>query len=203
MIEILHKGTGWIVVNKPGGLSVHNLEDPESLLTKLENQKLKGFNPVNRLDKETSGIMVLSREAEITSEFQKILSSRDTLKSYRAIVRGGFLENAKEGVWIQALSDKSEGRKNPQGVKENRKRCETHYEVLTHNDYVSYMKFDIKTGRQHQIRKHCALNGHHIIGDARYGDLKHNKMIKSRYGFEGMALHAYHLMFEFRGEKWR
>ena len=63
-IEILQDNKTWIVVNKPNGLSVHNNEDETNLLRELEKQGHFGLAPVNRLDKATSGIMILSSESE-------------------------------------------------------------------------------------------------------------------------------------------
>ena len=59
------------------------------------------------------------------------------------------------------------------------------------------MQFKIETGRQHQIRKHCINQKHQIIGDARYGDIKFNTLIKKKYSYKEMALHSYKLNFNY------
>ncbi len=202
-IEILHENKEWIVVNKPTGLSVHNDEDATNLIKRLEEQKLKGFSPVNRLDKETSGIMVLSSESGVSAKLQAALSNKTTSKSYLGIVKGSFPKDKMKGVWTQELTNKAEGRLNPLGVKKDRVNCRTNYEVLNMDKYLSLLLLRLETGRQHQIRKHCINDKHQIIGDTRYGDKKFNALIKKKYSFSNMALHSYMLNFELEGHEFK
>lgn len=202
-IEILLKKKDWVVVNKPSGLSVHNNEDKTNLLQELKAQGLEDFSPVNRLDKETSGIMVLSGNSEISSKLQASLSAKSTSKIYFAIVKGNFTKEQMSGVWKQDLTNKAEGRKNPLGVKSNRVKCTTNYIVLKSEKYLSLLQFKIETGRQHQIRKHCILAKHQIVGDSRYGDKKFNSLISQKYSFDEMALHSHQLSFIFESKTYQ
>jgi 23S rRNA-/tRNA-specific pseudouridylate synthase len=197
MIDIIENNSTWIIVNKPAGLSVHNAEDKTNLLQELEVQGLMGFSAVNRLDKETTGLMVLSSDKKVYKALQAAFSSDNCTKTYKAVVKGQFKEDQLSGSWDDDLTDKAEGRDNPQGITKSRVKCLTHYKVLKTSKYLSHLELKLESGRQHQIRKHSVLNKHQIIGDARYGDRKLNSLIKKKYSFRDMALHSYKLNFYF------
>jgi RluA family pseudouridine synthase len=191
-IQILHRTDQWMAVNKPAGLSVHNDEDASNLLKDLKVQEnLTGLFPVHRLDKETSGVQLLALQKEAASELATQLQSRSVSKFYQGIVAGKL---PNEGRWNDPLSDKAEGGKNPAGISAERKPCETSFKLIRQSDYFSWAEFQIHTGRQHQIRKHCALHGRALIGDLRYGNPKYNQKISDLYQFHRMALHASRLI---------
>jgi tRNA pseudouridine65 synthase len=195
-IEIIHQTNEWICVNKPSGLSVHNQEDETNLKEVLLKQlDLEWLQPVHRLDKETSGLILIALTKSSLKALGQIFEAHSIQKKYRGIVKGNLEQDL--GSWSSDLTDKGEGRNNPQGQKKNRKSCVTHYKIISKNKYFSLCEFTIETGRQHQIRKHCALSKHHLLGDNRYGDKKYNKKISNLYNFNRMALHAYELKFQF------
>jgi tRNA pseudouridine65 synthase len=202
-IDIIENYEEWIVVNKPAGLSVHNPEDKTNLLKELKEQGFLDFHAVNRLDKETSGIMVLSKNSKVTAELQKTLEHESTSKTYLAILRGAFKEDKLTGTWNDAITNKAEGRKNALGVKAQRVNAVTHYEVLNSNKFLSYVRLTIDTGRQHQIRKHALVHKHEILGDKRYGDKKYNLLIAKQYDIESMTLHAHKLSFKFEDVRYK
>jgi tRNA pseudouridine65 synthase len=191
-IPVLHQEADWLAVNKPAGLSVHNTEDSENLLTLLSRQlKTSSLHPVHRLDKETSGIQVLALSHQAAARLAAQFQDRIVSKYYQGVVAGKLPES---GVWNDPLSDKGEGQKNPAGLAQDRKPCETTFKVLRRSDYFSWAEFQIHTGRQHQIRKHCALHGRALIGDPRYGNPKYNQKISELYQFRRMALHSSRLI---------
>jgi 23S rRNA-/tRNA-specific pseudouridylate synthase len=196
-ISILHHGDNWVVINKPPGLSVHNAEDQFNVLTCLNLQLGGTWFPVHRLDKETSGIMILASKKTKVAELNVALSNT-AIKRYRGIVRGCL--NPNESHWRQSLTTRAEGSRNPRGLSKDRVEAHTEYVVLSKNTYLTAVSFTLHTGRQHQLRKHAALNNHSILGDKRYGDRRYNRMIRERYAFEGMALQAYHLEMEMKGK---
>lgn len=200
-IEILFKKKDWIIVNKPPGLSVHNNEDETNLLKVLEEQGFPDLSPINRIDKETSGIILLGSSSSVCAKIQTILQDKTTIKTYLGILRGSLSKGESKGRWDVDLTNKAEGRKNPLGVKKERVKCITNYEVLNENKYLSFVKFTIETGRQHQIRKHAVLDKHQVIGDSRYGDKKYNNMISKKYSFSNMALHSAGIEFVLDKEK--
>lgn len=202
-IEILQNKNNWIVVIKPAELSVHNNEDETNLIKMLSLQGFMNYSAVNRLDKETSGIMVLSSDSETSRNLQASLRDKSCSKKYLAVVKGAFAKNTEEGTWRQELTNRAEGRKNPLGIKSERVKCVTHFKVLKTSKYLSFMEFEIETGRQHQIRKHCVTQKHQIIGDSRYGDNKFNSLMKKKYSFAEMALHSYKLSFNFENLEYK
>lgn len=188
MIELVHQNPDWIAVEKPSGISVHNAEDPENLISKLAKQlSVPTLFPVHRLDKETSGIQILALNPKTAAALATEFQQRAVVKVYQGIVRGIL---AGETLWNQSLSDKAEGRKNPAGAAKDRVSCETRVRVLRSTDYFSLCEFNLITGRQHQIRKHCGLHNHSLVGDLRYGDPKYNHKMAALYGFERMFLHC-------------
>lgn len=193
-IAILFKNSDFIAVDKPVGVSVHNQEDPQNLLVRLEKQfPSQKLYPVHRLDRETSGLQVLALNDRSASLLAKEFESRTVKKIYTGILRGAL--KVTEGSWNKPLTDKSEGRKNPQGKSNERVPCETRFRVVQSNSYFSLCEFDLLTGRQHQIRKHSAIDGHALVGDSRYGDPKYNERMASIYKNDRMFLHSTHLEF--------
>lgn len=196
-IKILFQDKGFLAVDKPAGVSVHNNEDPQNLLQLLEGEiKASKLFPVHRLDKETSGIQILALNSESAQALAEEFQSRQVKKTYIGILRGQL--KTQEGIWAQPLTDKAEGRRNPEGFSKARVPCETRFKVIKVSRYFSFCEFDLITGRQHQIRKHAALARHPLVGDSRYGDLKYNEKIASLYGTDRMYLHC--SVIEIRGQ---
>lgn len=189
LIPILFQNASLLAVNKAPGVSVHNAEDPENLLLLLERQlKRRHLFPVHRLDKETSGIQILALTSESAANLAEEFRERSVKKNYVGILRGQLEQ--REGVWDRPLTDKAEGRKNPEGLSRDRIPCETKYRVLKESKYFTYCEFDLITGRQHQIRKHSTLAKHHLVGDTRYGDPKYNQRMAGMYKTDRMFLHC-------------
>ena len=197
---ILEESRLWVVACKPPGIAVHDGKD--SLLRQLE--PLVGeLLPVHRLDRETSGVMLLAKSSGAAAELQVALESDECVKRYRGVVNGVVKGNARrEGCWTKPLTPKAEGRKNPQGKSADRVPASTAYRVVSppESRFLSVVDFELGSGRTHQIRKHCAMSGHHLLGDTRYGPLAHAKKIERRYGFDGMALHAASLRVRLDGQ---
>lgn len=194
-LPVLFENQDFMVIDKPTGLSVHN-ERPgeESVLSLLP----EGVHLVHRLDKETSGILLLAKSKPVAQELSLSFQSRETTKIYVAVLRGKPVSNVFEWAW--SISDKAEGRKNPQGLAKDRKESLTKGEVIGQNKYFSLVRLQIFTGRQHQIRKHAVLAKHPIVGDPRYNEVKFNKKMAEIYGSSRMFLHAEELGFVFRGK---
>lgn len=195
MISVLEDNAFFIVLNKPDGVSVHN-EKP-SLLDWLTERKLP-VNFVNRLDQQTSGLVVVARDPKFHEPLSQALHSG--AKTYRALLRGSWKDKALALTWDLPLSDKAEGRKNPQGKSGDRKNCITRVSVVRTNQYFTEVLCEIKTGRQHQIRKHAALAKHAILGDSRYNDESYNEKMGKMYKTSRMFLHAEELKFNFQGK---
>jgi tRNA pseudouridine65 synthase len=188
-VKVIFKNEDLVVVEKPGGLSVHNNEDPQNLLSVLEKQLgVPKLFPVHRLDKETSGVQILALNSKAANELSEEFQNRNTIKKYFGITRGQLKQT--QGVWNKPLTDKAEGRKNPEGASKDRVACETRFKVVKANKYFALVEFDLITGRQHQIRKHTAVVNHPLVGDPRYGEPSYNKKMAAFYKTERMFLHC-------------
>jgi 23S rRNA-/tRNA-specific pseudouridylate synthase len=195
-LEILKQTPHFCVVHKPRGISVHN--DPGLDVCSILQKKFNApVFPVHRIDRDTSGVLICARKRTFVHSLQSALSTGT--KEYLAIVRG--VVSQKEGVWKQTLSDRAEGRKNPRGKTDIRKETHTSYRLIENNKYCSMLSLVLHTGRQHQLRKHCVLAKHEIIGDKRYGDPRYQKKMQERYDFSGMTLHAHRITFVLDGKE--
>lgn len=193
MIKLIHNDTDFAIYYKPEGYTVHN-ESP-SLKDYFEQQSINYFF-VNRLDKETSGLIVVTKSATYVEPLNEALQAGS--KKYIAVLRGSV--KFKKTDWDWPISDKAEGRKNPQGIKSDQKNALTLVNVIQQNPYLTVIEAEIKTGRQHQIRKHAALAGHPIVGDSRYNDKNYNLKIVDRFKSSRQWLHAYSLTFVYKNK---
>jgi len=194
MFEIIEERKKWMIINKPSGISVHN---EEGSVIDFFKKNGHNYSPAHRIDKETSGLLLLSKDNSFTESLQSALQSAE--KYYVAVCRGSIKEKA--GVWSNPLSEKAEGRKNPSGKKASQKKALSHWTCQKSNKYLSLLEVKILTGRTHQIRRHAVLNKHAILGDSRYGEKKYNELILKNYEFKRMALHARRLKIEIDNEK--
>lgn len=213
MIEILDENDFFCIINKPAGISIHN-ESPsvQDFLVKLN----KPAHFVNRIDQETSGLIVIAKKAELQAGLVDSLQLGK--KYYRALLRGKLTSqnsnpqksdsrnlnttDEQKIIWTKPLSDKSEGRTLPEGKKSDQKPCETHVTILRQNQYFTEISAQILTGRQHQIRKHCCLAKHPIVGDKRYNDGKYNQKIDTLFKVSRMHLYAVELEFNFKNKNY-
>lgn len=193
-IQIVENNTYFLLICKPAGLSVHN-QSP-SVADWLQAQELPRHF-VNRLDQETSGLMLIAKKPELHGELAEALDHGK--KIYRALLRSPWKSSESELVWESPISDKAEGRLNPQGKAADRVAAGTAVKIVRTNQYFTEVTAELLTGRQHQIRKHAAIAKHPIVGDKRYNEEKYNKNIEKFYGNKRMLLHAERLHFSFRG----
>lgn len=205
MIRILEENEYFIVLSKDKGVSVHN-EKPSVADYLMLNNKPLHF--VNRLDQDTSGIMIVAKSSQIHTLLSQGLETTG-VKTYGCLLRGSIdLQyksneiNASHLNWNWPITDKAEGRKNPQGVSSDRKSALTLVKVIRTNKYFTEISAEIKTGRQHQIRKHAALAKHPIVGDSRYNEPAYNSRIEKIYGSNKLQLHAKALSFYFENQNY-
>ena len=198
-IEILFEDDFIIVVNKPNNVLIHhsyyarNIKD-DTLLDILKIQQGINLYPVHRLDRKTSGILVLAKQKEDVAIFQALFNSNEIQKTYVGIVRG-FVENS---ILITSPV------KNPdtQVYKEAETNCEPLktklLDVPVHpyeNARYSLVKLIPTTGRMHQLRIHMNKISHPIVGDHKYGDRFHNRMFVNEFDCRNLFLHAHQLEF--------
>jgi RluA family pseudouridine synthase len=215
-IPILAFGRGWLAVDKPAGITIHNESGRDlcslaSALIQKETAIRKqagmdpdfGVNPVHRLDKETSGVVLLALTREAFRFFSAQFESRHVKKQYIAILHG-FLEKPEGSgswaTWSWALAKSAGGRHNPEGAGQ-RQDSRTLYRVLEHSPHYTMVEIELLSGRTHQIRRHAKLSGHPVVGDARYGPARAMAYVKRNCGFDRLALHARSLAIRLPGGK--
>ncbi|MBX2994634.1 MAG: RNA pseudouridine synthase [Bdellovibrionaceae bacterium] len=174
--------------NKPNTMSTHN-EEP-SLQAEIQKIRPGPVNFLNRLDAVTSGIVVTVRDPAKMKEYQDLWQQASTRKIYIGLHRrpNGF--EMKPQVWDLPLTDKTEGRKNPQGLSKDRVPSRTLFTPLLETRYFVLSAMVLESGRQHQIRKHAALARCEIVGDFRYGDSKYLGSLNSYVPDLRLGLHA-------------
>ena len=213
-IYILKVQKGWLAVDKPCGISVHN--DPGNDLVSLLSDKIKadqllarnlgvdssfGVHPVHRLDKETSGVILLAADNKMLSKLSDLFMKNQVKKTYITLVHGSFgQEKKKFQCWNFPLSKMAGGRNDPAG-KGRRVECKTRYKVLQQSNRYSLLEIDLLTGRKHQIRRHAKLAGHPITGDSRYGSKKSVNYLKDTLSYDRLGLHCKSLEFVPPGQK--
>ena len=190
-LNIIYEDEAYIVVNKPAGIPVHPSMDhyADSLSNGIAfyfNQigLKKKIRPVNRLDKDTSGIVIFAKNEYIQECLVRQMKSKEFIKKYIAVVNGN-LDNL-EGT-INAPIARKEGSIIERCVSETGDIAITHYKVLKRKTDFDIVECILETGRTHQIRVHFAYLGHSLLSDTLYGT--------SSSLINRQALHAYEVEF--------
>ena len=196
-INIVYEDDDVVVINKPQGMTVHPA--PGNYTGTLVNALLYHFKGhlsdaggnirpgiVHRIDKDTSGLLVVAKNNFAHVSLAKQLSDKTCHRQYIALVEGVVKND--EGV-IDAPIGRSKSDRKKMAVVGDGKSAITYYKVLERfNDYT-LVQFNLKTGRTHQIRVHSKYIGHPIVGDKTYG-FAHQK-----FNLDGQLLHAEELEF--------
>lgn len=195
-LDIVYEDEDIIVVNKPQGMVVHPaVGHPSHTLvnallyhTRDLADSPEGFRPgiVHRIDKDTSGLLMVAKNAAARESLEKQLAAKSNKRQYLAIVHGNFAE--EEGTIDAPIGRNPKDRKQ-MAVVEKGKSAVTHFKVLEQYQCYSLVECQLETGRTHQIRVHMAYIGHPLAGDPLYGPRK-------TLPGHGQFLHAKTLGFE-------
>ena len=190
-LDIVYEDDTMIIIDKPRGIAVHpsisHYEDSLASGIKyyFESKGIyKKIRPVNRLDLNTSGLIIFAKNEYVQENLIKQMQTRTFRKEYIAIVLGTF--EKKKGK-IDASIARKEGSIIERCVSEEGQKAVTEYEVIREIGNNSLVKCNLLTGRTHQIRVHMAYIGHPLLGDGLYG--KKSDLI------DGQALHCNKLSF--------
>ena len=203
--EILFENEEFIALNKPAGLlSVPDRMQSAPSLKDLLIEKYDEIFTVHRLDRETSGVIIFAKTAEVHQYLSVIFQERQVEKTYLGIVWG--VPSPAKGI-IDLPMLEHPGKNGTMVVHRKGKAASTGYEVLENFGKYSYIKFDLFTGRTHQIRVHMKETGHPILCDPLYGDgkpflvstlkrnYKHSGFEEEKPILSRLALHAARLSF--------
>jgi len=196
-IEILFEDDYIIIVNKPNNILIHNSyyarNIKDSTLLDLLFQQLKTkFYPVHRLDRKTSGVLLLAKQKENVSIFQELFNSNLIEKTYVGIVRGFIKTSIKIDSPVKNPDTKV--------YKEAETYCKPLFDKLLeisvkpyNTSRYTFVELKPTTGRMHQLRIHMNKISHPIVGDYKYGDRFHNRMFEGEFNCHNLFLHAYTL----------
>jgi 23S rRNA pseudouridine1911/1915/1917 synthase len=189
---IVHLDDDLAVIEKPAGLVVHSAPSHrgETLADLLEGIAGggEGGRPgiVHRLDKDTSGLMIVARNARAHKALSAAVKRRDVMREYTALVEGHL--GSRTGT-IDAPLGRHRRRRTRMAVRGTASRdARTHFEVIETLPADTLLHARLETGRTHQIRAHFAAIDHPVAGDPQYGSA-------GRYGLERQFLHASRLGF--------
>lgn len=190
-LDIVYEDRDVIVVNKPPFMATHPSQDNydntlANALTYYFGQKNENcaIRPVNRLDKNTSGLILVAKNALSAGILSDDLKAGKIQRQYLAIVEGGVLQNGT----VDAPIGRADGSAIKRCVRNDGDRALTHYEVLKSGKDFSLIKLTLETGRTHQIRVHMSHIGHAVAGDFLYGR-------EFSGGMKRHALHSYNIRF--------
>ena len=209
-INVVYEDENIILCDKKAGILCHpdDKEFTDTLINRIKRYLYeKGeFKPdeessfvpalVNRIDRNTGGIVIASKNAEALRILNQKMKDRELHKFYLCIVHG--TPKLKSGLLEGYLSKDEE--KNLVKISKTRlkdsKEIRTKYSVLESKNGLSLIEVELLTGRTHQIRAHFASIGHPLLGDGKYGTNAQNK----KYGYKKQCLYSYKLVFDFTSD---
>ena len=195
-IPILYEDVDCLVVHKPAGFAVHPSETSQGKPTIIEILRAKygaNLDLVHRLDKETTGCLLIAKSAKAYAKLQKQFSDRSVQKTYLAIVAG--IPKEKKARIEAEIGRSLVNRVKMSLFKTGYSRpAVTNYEVLAESTDAALLKCDIETGRTHQIRVHLSSIGHPILGDDKYNSAD-SRITTNAHGVTSLCLHARELRF--------
>ncbi len=175
-LDIIYEDDSLLVINKQAGMVVHPAYGNPSgtlvnaLLYHCDSLARRGGETrpglVHRLDKDTSGLLVVAKTDAVHAALAQELSDRKMTREYRALVWGEL--KRPEGKIVAPLARHIKDRTR-MTIRQDGKHAVTHYEVLESFELISLLKLTLETGRTHQIRVHLSSVGHPVLGDAVYG----------------------------------
>ena len=197
-----------IAIDKPAGVAVHGGSGVSfGVIEQLRRARpqAKFLELVHRLDRETSGILLVAKKRSALTNLQDQFRERETGKTYLALVVGAWPANKKvlDKPLVKFLLASRDGNSDQDGERRVKVTCKddpdgmkslTLVKVVQESNKFTLLEVTLKTGRTHQIRVHLASEGFPIAGDDKYGNFEVNKTLQKQ-GLKRMFLHAWRLQF--------
>lgn len=206
-LDVVYEDSNIIIVNKPVGMLSQKAEKNDVSLNeyiieylygkkKVTDESLRTFRPsvCNRLDRNTSGLVLAGCSLTGTQTLSKMLKDRTIDKYYYCIVDGVMIDKKKVSGYLKK-DEKTNKVTVTAEKKEGSSYIETYYEPVKNNGKLTLLRIKLITGKPHQIRAHLAWTGHPIAGDYKYGNKKLNQYVKNGYGCNSQLLHAGEVTF--------
>jgi tRNA pseudouridine65 synthase len=196
-LDLLHIDAHLLAVDKPPGLAVHRSrlvgDDEDYLMDRLRLQVEGRLHAVHRLDRATSGVLLVARSSEAAAELGRQAMAREMQKTYLAVVRGWPAEQGEIDYPLTGA-----------GLRGEAKPALTHWRRLAtvevpiaqgryERQRYALLEVTPETGRYRQIRRHFHHVSHHLIGDTSHGRGDHNRLIRQHFGVHRLMLHALRL----------
>jgi len=190
-LPVIYEDASLIVIDKPSGVAVHGGSGVsfgviESL--RAERPQAKFLELVHRLDRDTSGLLMIAKKRSALVELHRMLREGEVDKAYLAVVKGSWSRKETE------IRESLHKYVNAQGerrvsVRDDGKAAVTRVKPLKVDHAFSFLELRLLTGRTHQIRVHLAHAGHPVLGDDKYGDFPLNRAL-AKEGVKRLLLHA-------------
>jgi tRNA pseudouridine65 synthase len=191
-VSFIHRDPSFVVVDKPSGVAVHrgSSNDADNLMRRVRDALGVWVYPVHRLDRGTSGAVLMALNPEAASAFGRAFAEGRVRKRYVALTRG----HPEDGDIDHAIPNDEDGPRVPALTRVRRLGVAGRYALV---EAIPV------TGRMHQIRRHLKHVSCPIIGDVKYGKGEHNRHFRDSYDLHRLALHATDLAFDhpFTGER--
>lgn len=199
--RIIYEDSELLVLNKPAGIAVHGGSGLafgviEALRALRPNAP--GFELIHRLDRETSGILLIAKRRSLLRRIHELLRAGAVEKRYFALVRGSWTGVLR--IEASLIKNQLQSGERVVRIDDSGKPALTELRILARNPVASLVEARPLTGRTHQIRVHAAHFGHPLAGDCKYGDADFNRQARS-WGLRRLFLHAHYLRFVDNGQE--